>query len=100
MTISTSLFNLIGIWAKAFDESATKLLDFHVNAKTSVKTNLMYQQIKVPFSHDPKRKISLAALPYKLATGKEEDKCELIVILPDGIDGLPALEVISFSLYY
>ncbi len=88
------------MWAKVFEEKATKIQPFHVDTKAVVKTPLMYQKCKVLYSHDEKGKLALAALPYSLSAGSAQEKCEFVVILPDEVEGLPALEVLISRLKF
>lgn len=73
-----------GTWASQFKKEHTREQSFKLSATNQVKTPLMYQEGK--FKLLEQKGFQAAALPYK------GGKLSMIVLLPDAIDGLPALE--------
>ncbi len=73
-----------GEWKRKFDKKETKPDDFHLDAKTKVKVPLMYQKGEFPFFWgDECRGAELAF---------RGDQVSMVVLIPDEVDGLPALE--------
>ncbi len=75
-----------GDWAQQFAKSATSEQPFHVAADRTVPVPLMFAKIRAGFAARPDAKLTVAALPYK------GDGLTMLVLLPDAVDGLAALE--------
>ena len=75
-----------GDWAKQFAKDATTQQPFHVTADRTVTVPLMFAKIPIGFAAHADAGLKVAELPYK------GDDVSMIVLLPDAIDGLAALE--------
>ncbi|XP_054262169.1 serpin B6-like isoform X3 [Macrosteles quadrilineatus] len=73
-------------WANKFNENDTKEEDFHLSKTKTVKVQMMHAKKKFYFSHDDELKAKILQLDYA------GDNFRMIVILPDDIEGLSALE--------
>ncbi|HSD89734.1 MAG TPA: serpin family protein [Kofleriaceae bacterium] len=71
-------------WADTFSKSATRKEDFHVAATSTKSVDMMHRLGSYKYVHDGDA--SLLELPYK------GDAVSMYVLLPDAIDGLPAIE--------
>ncbi|XP_033760133.1 leukocyte elastase inhibitor-like [Pecten maximus] len=76
-----------GDWETKFDDKVTKDMTFH-NLKGQQKTvKMMFQKAtKFPLKYDDQLRCTVLELPYKA------NSLSMVIILPDDIDGLPALE--------
>jgi serine protease inhibitor len=75
-----------GDWAKQFAKDATTDQPFHVAADRTVTVPLMFAKTRVGFAAHADAGLKVAELPYK------GDDVSMIVLLPDTVDGLAALE--------
>jgi serpin B len=75
-----------GDWAKQFAKDATTPQPFHVAADRTVTVPLMFAKAPVGFAAPADTGLKVAELPYK------GDDVSMIVLLPDAVDGLAALE--------
>jgi serpin B len=82
MLVNTAYFK--AGWQKEFEPLATKTEDFIRADGTKVKTQLMNQQSR--FSIITERGFKAVSLPYV------QGETDMVVILPDRADGLPAVE--------
>ncbi|MEX2285966.1 MAG: serpin family protein [Planctomycetaceae bacterium] len=71
-------------WAKKFEANNTKDADFHISADETVQVPLMFQKEKLRFAAI--EELKLVQLAYL------DESLSMIAILPDAIDGLPAVE--------
>ncbi|MFN4257683.1 MAG: serpin family protein [Gemmataceae bacterium] len=82
--VLTNAIYFKGDWANQFKKEATKEAPFTVSANEKVNVPLMYQQER--FAYGKMDGVQLLELPY---AGKE---LSMLVLLPEKVDGLPALE--------
>ena len=75
-----------GDWAKQFDKAATTQQPFHVATDRDVTVPLMFAKMRVGFAAHADDGLTVAELPYK------GDEVSMLVLLPDTVDGLSALE--------
>uniref|UniRef100_A0A1B6LQ12 Serpin domain-containing protein n=1 Tax=Graphocephala atropunctata TaxID=36148 RepID=A0A1B6LQ12_9HEMI len=73
-------------WSKQFQEKDTKEQPFHVSKTKSVPVQMMNIKKKFGFVHDKELEAKILELEY------EGGHFRMLVILPDEIDGLAALE--------
>jgi len=73
-----------GNWETQFDKTQTKEEDFHVSASQAVKAPLMHRE--GGFNYFSGSTFQVLEIPYK------SRDLSMIVLLPNAIDGLPALE--------
>lgn len=73
-----------GVWAEQFQKSATKGAPFHVSARRQADVPLMSQQDE--FRYWAGDGVKVLELPYG------EGDLAMLALLPDEIEGLPALE--------
>jgi len=71
-------------WAEPFSKSATHKEDFHVSASDTKPVEMMHRPGSYKYVHDGGA--ALLELPYK------GDAVSMYVLLPDAVDGLPAIE--------
>ncbi|XP_029176017.1 serine protease inhibitor 3/4-like isoform X5 [Nylanderia fulva] len=74
-----------GNWAHQFDSAATTDRPFHVNANTVKQVPTMYRKGNYKYVELPEYEVKCIELPY---ANKE---VSMVIILPDKVDGLPAL---------
>ncbi|HQE84326.1 MAG TPA: serpin family protein [Candidatus Hydrogenedentes bacterium] len=72
------------LWESQFEKSNTRNAPFMVSPGKEVSVPLMYQKCSLRILH--KEKFQAASIPYK------GGKMSMIILLPDDVDGLPALE--------
>jgi serpin B len=72
-------------WANPFFEGATKPEPFHVRGKTPVDVPMMRKE-KTHFGYAKQEGFTAVSLPYI------GDELQLLVLVPDEVKGLPALE--------
>jgi serpin B len=84
--VLTNAIYFRGEWAKRFDEKATSDQPFHLAAARTVTVPLMFARTRAGFAAYPDDGVKVAELPYK------GDDVSMLVLLPDAVDGLPALE--------
>ncbi len=82
--VLTNAIYFKGDWATPFPKAATTVEDFHVASESAVKAPLMHLHEK--FSYFESGGFKAIALPYK------SGELSMIVVLPNAVDGLPALE--------
>jgi serpin B len=75
-----------GDWAKQFAKESTSDQPFHVAPDRDVKVPLMFGKTRVGFAAHAADGLKVAELPYK------GDDVSMLVLLPDAVDGLAALE--------
>ncbi len=75
-----------GDWAKQFDKAATSQQPFHLGTRRDVTVPLMFAKTRAGYAAHAEDGLRVAELPY------EGDAVSMIVLLPDAVDGLPALE--------
>ncbi|XP_065649459.1 ovalbumin-related protein X-like [Hydra vulgaris] len=74
------------LWKHAFKNQNTRRSSFHISKKSSVNVPMMYQQNNYKLCNDKEFDSHILTLPYK------DDSLEMMIILPNKIDGLRALE--------
>ncbi len=84
--VLTNAIYFRGDWAKQFDKAATTDQPFHVAAGRTVTVPLMFAKTRVGFAAFADDGLKVAELPYK------GDDVSMLVLLPDAVDGLAALE--------
>ncbi|XP_061710483.1 alaserpin-like isoform X8 [Cydia pomonella] len=75
-----------GSWEKKFNDKATTDRDFHVTKDKTVKVPTMYKKDEFKYAESKELDAKLLELPYE---GKE---ASFLIVLPNEIDGLPALQ--------
>ncbi|CAH0590495.1 unnamed protein product [Chrysodeixis includens] len=86
--VAAALFNVIyfkGHWHVPFKAAETREKDFHANDGTVVQKPTMHLERSLYYAESPELKARLVELPYK------ERGFRMVVVLPDEVDGLPAL---------
>jgi serpin B len=73
-----------GDWATQFSKAATQDEDFHVSASQTIKAPLMHLRAKLGYFNG--ETFQAVAIPYK------SGELSMIVLLPNDVGGLPALE--------
>ena len=73
-----------GDWQTPFDKASTKQEDFHLSATKTIETPLMH--IEAKFSHFNGGTFQILEIPYK------NRELSMLILLPNDVDGLPALE--------
>jgi serpin B len=82
--ILTNAIYFKAAWAEPFSKSQTQSEDFHLSASQSVKADLMHLDLGGRYFRGPD--FQAIELTYK------SNELSMIVLLPDDLDGLPALE--------
>lgn len=82
--VLTNAIYFKGKWQNVFMKSNTRQRDFSVSATKKIKTPQMFQEDNLRYSEYASLKV--LELPYK---GRD---LSMLILLPSGIDGLPALE--------
>jgi serpin B len=83
--ILTNAIYFHGDWSGPFKESATKVEPFHTEAGQDVDVPLMYQRAHFGYCHVDD--VQVLQLPYGI-----NGRLSMVVLLPDRVDGLAALE--------
>ena len=84
---------LIGMWRHVFDRQQTTNQTFYTTASTTQTTLMMHQTLKIPYTHNEQYSVSVGSLEYNLTGAETGEVMEMVIILPDAIDGLIELEV-------
>nr|WNA16446.1 Serpin1 [Plutella xylostella] len=74
-----------GTWKSKFDNASTTERDFHVSKDKTVKVPTMYQKASFKYGESAELDAKLLEMPY------EGEKASFLIILPNDIEGLPAL---------
>jgi serpin B len=82
--ILTNAIYFKAAWADQFSKSATKNGDFHISASKTIQAPTMHRSGHYYYFKGPS--IQALLLPY------EKDEVSMLILLPDEVDGLPALE--------
>jgi serpin B len=82
--ILTNAIYFKAAWADQFEKNGTKNEDFHLAAGKTIQAPMMHNSGGYEYFKGPGFKALL--LPY------EKDEISMLVLLPDNVDGLPALE--------
>jgi len=87
----TNAVYFLGDWQQAFDPRNTKLRPFHLPDGTTRQVPMMDGQVRAIYLgagevHPPADSVELLELPYK------GDRLDMVIILPQTFDGLPAVE--------
>lgn len=82
--ILTNAIYFKAAWADQFNKSATENKDFHLSASRTIQAPTMYNSGGYYYLKGPSFQALL--LPY------EKDEISMLILLPDSVDGLPALE--------
>jgi serine protease inhibitor len=88
--VLTNAIYFKGAWHSSFDESQTKDLPFHLSTTEKVTVPTMYQENK--FNYLKTEEVSLVELPYQYNREQNHHGLSMVIILPEEIDGLPAVE--------
>ncbi|GBP43732.1 Alaserpin [Eumeta japonica] len=75
-----------GSWRTKFIKDATTDRDFHVSAANTIKIPTMFSYNKFKYSRSDELNAQLLEIPY------EGDEASFLIVLPNDIEGLPALE--------
>ncbi|CAN8000320.1 unnamed protein product [Ixodes hexagonus] len=75
-----------GLWDAQFNPEATFKQAFHETADRSKEVDMMYQSKPFRFCQYPELKVCALEIPYKGL------KTSMVILLPDEVDGLAALE--------
>ena len=75
-----------GDWARQFEKSGTHEQPFHVSGGPPVGVPLMFAKLPAGFATRPDAAMKVLELPYK------GDDLSMLVLLPDAMDGLAAVE--------
>jgi serpin B len=84
--VLTNAIYFRGEWARQFAKDATTEQPFHVTADRTLPVPLMFAKTRIGFAAHPEAGVTVAELPY------EGDEVSMIVLLPDAVDGLAAVE--------
>jgi len=82
--ILTNAIYFKGAWADQFSKDATGNKDFHLSASKTVQAPTMHNSGGYYYFKGPSFQALL--LPY------DKDEVSMLILLPDSVDGLPALE--------
>jgi serpin B len=82
--VLTNAIYFKGDWDVQFEKAQTQQEDFHVSASQTIKAPLMHRE--GGFNYFNSGTFQALEIPYK------SKELSMIVLLPDAIDGLPALE--------
>ena len=84
---------MLGTWEHKFPEWATRPRVFHLNRAQQVKTKMMrFEEQNIKYMHNNEMKMRMGSLPYR-SMKENAVQMEMLIILPDEIEGLPAFEV-------
>ncbi|KAJ2947179.1 hypothetical protein O0L34_g16538 [Tuta absoluta] len=89
ISITSILVNAIyfkGKWKEQFEASMTKDEDFHITKEITTKVPTMHRRGNYAYAESLELDAQLLRLPY------EGDEASMLIILPNEIDGLAALE--------
>ncbi|XP_059048400.1 alaserpin-like isoform X3 [Achroia grisella] len=75
-----------GSWKEKFNKDITRDRDFHVTKEKTIKVPTMYKQASFLYGESEELDAKLLELPY------EGDEASFLIVLPNKIDGLAALE--------
>ncbi|KAI8428557.1 hypothetical protein MSG28_007314, partial [Choristoneura fumiferana] len=75
-----------GSWLDKFDKALTTDRDFHVSKDKTVQIPTMFKKAEFKFAESHELDAKLLELPY------EGEEASMLIILPNEIDGLPALQ--------
>ncbi|XP_026751078.2 alaserpin isoform X1 [Galleria mellonella] len=75
-----------GTWKEKFNKMFTSDQDFHVTKEKTVKVPMMYKQDTFLYGQSDELDAKLLELPY------EGDEASFLIVLPNAVDGLSALE--------
>ncbi|KAM3962958.1 antitrypsin isoform 2-T2 [Aphomia sociella] len=75
-----------GSWKEKFNKDHTSDRDFHVTKDKTIKVPTMYKEDTFLYGESEELDAKLLQLPY------EGDEASFLIVLPNEIDGLPALE--------
>ncbi len=82
--ILTNAIYFKAAWADQFQQSATKNADFHLSAGKTIQAPMMHNSGSYAYFKGPSFQALL--LPY------EKNEISMLILLPDDVDGLSALE--------
>jgi serpin B len=82
--ILTNAIYFKAAWADQFNKDATENKDFHLSASKTIQASTMRNSGSYYYFKGPSFQALL--MPY------EKDEVSMLILLPDAIDGLPALE--------
>ncbi len=82
--ILTNAIYFKAAWADQFSKSATEDKDFHLSASKTVHAPTMYNSGGYSYLRGPS--FQALSMPY------EKGEISMLILLPDNVDGLPALE--------
>ncbi len=82
--ILTNAIYFKAAWADQFSKNATENADFHPSAGKTIQAPMMHNSGGYEYFKGPAFQALL--LPY------EKDEISMLILLPDNVDGLPALE--------
>jgi serpin B len=82
--ILTNAIYFKAAWADQFSKNLTEKKDFHLSASHTIQAPTMYNSDGYYYFKGPSFQALL--LPY------EKDEISMLILLPDSVDGLPALE--------
>ncbi|MGD0479442.1 MAG: serpin family protein [Terracidiphilus sp.] len=82
--ILTNAIYFKAAWADQFSKNATENEDFHLSASKTIQAPMMHNSGGYYYLKGPSFQALL--LPY------EKDEISMLILLPDSVDGLPALE--------
>ncbi|GBP43730.1 Alaserpin [Eumeta japonica] len=75
-----------GSWKSKFNKDATTDRDFHVSAANTIKIPTMFKNGEFKYGTSDELNAQLLEIPY------EGDEASFLIVLPNDIEGLPALE--------
>ncbi|KAK7866103.1 hypothetical protein R5R35_011621 [Gryllus longicercus] len=78
----------IGMWSQPFDESETESKPFHLSENEQVNVSMMHGSLRLDYSELPDFDATVLRLPYR-GSNIESD---MLILLPNAVDGLEALE--------
>jgi serpin B len=82
--ILTNAIYFKAAWADQFSKNATENKDFHLSASKTIQAPTMYNSGGYSYLKGPSFKA--LSMPY------EKGQISMLILLPDNVDGLPALE--------
>uniref|UniRef100_L7LQN0 Putative tick salivary serpin n=1 Tax=Rhipicephalus pulchellus TaxID=72859 RepID=L7LQN0_RHIPC len=75
-----------GLWKSQFNKNHTRPSDFHLDSNSKTLVDMMYQKSDFGMAHNMALEATALEIPYR------GGKTSMVVLLPDKIDGLSALE--------
>ena len=85
--------SFVGAWEHKFPATKTKPRVFHLSKTKQVTTKTMrFKEHEIKYIHNNEMKIRMGSLPYR-SMKENALQMEMLIILPDEIEGLPAFEV-------